>query len=146
MTANATPRTDVKALAASLGAVSIGVSWAEARANARAECLIGNGVVFGGTTAAPVTLTASTAPASGYAADAEAFAAGGGLLLSANGAIANARDNTVALAQVGNNVVLSNGGSLTVNSVARPAARAIGQGYSRAGLAAIGVPQADARA
>lgn len=145
LTANARPRTDVKAYAASLGSLAIGVSYAEARANARAEALLGNGLVFGGTTGA-VDLFAGTAPATGYAAQAEAWAAGGAFLLSANGAIARASDTTLARAAVGDEVRFENGGNLTVASHARPAARADAHGYSGGAVGAFGIAFADARA
>lgn len=145
VTANVTPRTDVKAYAAALGAVAIGVSWAEARASALAEALIGDDVVFGGASTA-VTLDAGTAPATGYAAEAEAWAAGGAYLLSASGAIARANDTTQAHAVVGDGVRFETGGDVTVTSHARPAARAVGHGYSGAAVGAFGVALADARA
>ncbi len=146
LTADARPRTDVKAYAGNLGSVAIGVSYAEALANATAETLIGNGVVFSGA-AAPVSLSASTAPRSSgvYAAQAEAWAAGGGQLLAANGAIARARDNTSARAEVGDDVRFETGGNVTVSADARPAARADAHGYAGAGVAAFGGAWADAR-
>src|SRR5690606_26280648 len=73
-------------------------------------------------------------------------AAGGGWLLSANGALALANDVTRALAALGDGVVLASGGDVALTSHARPAARADAFGYSGAGVGAFGAAIADARA
>ncbi|MCH8499165.1 MAG: leukotoxin LktA family filamentous adhesin [Marinobacter sp.] len=133
-TAEARARTVANAYAASIALAQLGVSWAEARARSVAENIIGNNATLHGRT----TLNATTAPVTGYAADAQAWAGGGSKLLSVNGAFAQAYDNAEARAQIGNGVTFTGGGAVSIGSEARPAARARAYGVSLSGVAAFG--------
>ncbi|MES3025589.1 MAG: leukotoxin LktA family filamentous adhesin, partial [Pseudomonadota bacterium] len=111
--ATRTPDTHAKTYSVGVsGAYQVGVSESEAKVSGETRAKVGDGVRFAGvfgTPAAPVFGTLDVKArnlVNTNSAKAEAFAAGGGLLLGANGAVALAQNNADVRAAVGNDVVL----------------------------------------
>ncbi|WP_307719045.1 beta strand repeat-containing protein [Massilia glaciei] len=111
--AQRTPDTYAKTYSVGVsGAYQVGASESEAKVAGTTRASVGDGVRFAGvfgTPAAPVFGTLDVKARNlvdTNSAKAEAFAAGGGLLLGANGAVALAQNNADVRAAVGNDVVL----------------------------------------
>ncbi|MGH2998311.1 MAG: beta strand repeat-containing protein, partial [Gaiellaceae bacterium] len=103
VTADATPQADSEAIGVGVaGVAGLGVSYAEATANGSVTASVGDGADYSAgsltVTASRLNPTESQTPTT-YA---DAIAGGGGILLGASGAIANASSTATVTASLGN--------------------------------------------